>query len=127
LNVALSDTSGTIDSSVTEDLSPGHGTASISKDGDSQVHTVRGDQLINEGEIPQPNVVKIDVEGAEWLVINGLKTALANEKCRVVYCEVHFPTDYSSRGSIYDHNIEMTDIISQLEQCGYKVEKMEAE
>ena len=38
---------------------------------------------------PAPTMVKIDVEGAELGVIAGLKETLADERCRLLFCEVH--------------------------------------
>ena len=49
----------------------------------------RGDSLISSGACPTPNLVKIDVEGAELEVIEGLSGALKNPACRLVICEVH--------------------------------------
>jgi hypothetical protein len=39
---------------------------------------------------PIPNVIKIDVEGAEIKVIEGLSKTLAHQDCKAVLCEVHF-------------------------------------
>ncbi|MFD1600376.1 FkbM family methyltransferase [Halobellus rarus] len=74
---------------------PGVVDEAVSVDGDggdeSGVATdvVTGDSLVESGEIPQPTVVKIDVEGAEVDVLGGLQRTLANPACRLVYCEVH--------------------------------------
>ncbi len=46
--------------------------------------------LVAEGDVPQPNVVKIDVDGAEEEVIDGLGDVLANTHCKAVFCEIHF-------------------------------------
>jgi FkbM family methyltransferase len=48
-----------------------------------------GDRLVTGGTLPVPNVVKIDVEGAEMKVLDGLTATLARDACRHVYCEVH--------------------------------------
>jgi FkbM family methyltransferase len=50
----------------------------ISSQGKLQVKTVSLDKLINTGEIPSPNYIKIDVEGAEMQVLSGAKSLLEN-------------------------------------------------
>jgi FkbM family methyltransferase len=54
-----------------------------------EVRVLQGDALVHSGALPTPNVMKIDVEGAELGVIAGSKDALADETCRLVFCEVH--------------------------------------
>lgn len=53
------------------------------------VRLVQGDQFVREQGIPPPNLVKIDVEGAELAVLQGLEKSLRHEECRFVLCEVH--------------------------------------
>ena len=53
------------------------------------VPVARGDALVKNGTLPTPNIVKIDVEGAELHVVQGLQDVLARQNCRIVYCEVH--------------------------------------
>jgi len=45
-----------------------------------------GDKIIKEENLPKPNIIKIDVEGAELKVLRGLENSLQN--CRVCYAEV---------------------------------------
>jgi FkbM family methyltransferase len=54
-----------------------------------EISAKRGDDLIDEENIPIPNIVSIDVEGAEMKVIQGLEEALSNDECRALFCEVH--------------------------------------
>ena len=51
------------------------------------IDTKIGDVLVQEENIPKPDIVKIDVEGAELSVIRGIEENLPH--CRLVYCEVH--------------------------------------
>lgn len=53
------------------------------------VKTTTGDQLLSNNEIPLPNVVKIDVEGAALKVIEGMARTLKSSKCRLVFIEPH--------------------------------------
>ncbi len=77
-----------------------------------QVPIHRGDSL--EAEIIRPTVVKIDVEGAELDVIQGMALALSRPECRAVFCEVHF--------SILEQNgssLAPIEIQSLLRQYGF--------
>lgn len=49
-----------------------------------------GDDLIADGAIPPPNIVKMDVEGFEGEVIQGLTRTLSASELRAVGMEVHF-------------------------------------
>jgi len=67
----------------THSLSTGNAERSI------KVDMIEGDRLIEEGNIPPPTVVKIDVEGAEQLVLEGLRATIGSGQCHTIYCEVH--------------------------------------
>jgi FkbM family methyltransferase len=64
----------------------GYGTGRIGE-GTKTVETVRGDSIISREGLESPDVVKIDVEGAEGLVIAGMSNSLS--RCRRIYCEIH--------------------------------------
>ena len=49
----------------------------IASDGQLQIETVCIDELVSKGQLPPPDYVKIDVEGAEMLVLSGAKDVLA--------------------------------------------------
>jgi FkbM family methyltransferase len=60
---------------------------------DSKAETVpieltTGDEYLSEQGIT-PDVMKIDVEGHEYHVIDGLKKTLESDPCRAIYCEIH--------------------------------------
>jgi len=93
-------------------------TDSRAKKGD-KIRTVKGDELINQGKIPRPNVVKIDVEGAEPLVIRGLKEALLDNSCRLLYIEVHLPA--SHRPSINDFGMDLPELKETLKKYGFEL------
>lgn len=58
------------------DEGPHHSMGHISTQGSLTVKMVSLDELVLRGEIPVPDYVKIDVEGAELLVLTGAKTLL---------------------------------------------------
>lgn len=48
------------------------------------------DNLILSKEIPYPNVIKIDIEGAEFIALKGMKNLLlSREKPRIIFVELH--------------------------------------
>lgn len=62
------------------DNSSGPSVGHISELGALRVTTVMLDSLVDEGRIPSPHLVKIDVEGAEAAVLRGMKTILLTSK-----------------------------------------------
>jgi len=73
------------------------------------VRTERGDDLIDRQGLRLPTVIKIDVEGEEERVLDGLGETLRDDRCRVVYCEIHEDrADYDS-------------IVATLEEAGFSV------
>lgn len=72
-----------------------------------------GDTLVADGEYNVPNLVKIDVEGAEFDVLEGMKGILNRPECRVVYVEVH-----RSLG------VQVDDIQEFLVTAGFEVERL---
>jgi FkbM family methyltransferase len=54
-----------------------------------RVKVEKGDRLVAEENLPLPRAVKIDVEGHEHAVIQGLCHTLAQPACKLVCCEIH--------------------------------------
>lgn len=52
-----------------------------------EVPSKKLDTLIREQALPNPTVIKIDVEGAEFDVLNGMSEAI--DSVRLLYCEIH--------------------------------------
>ena len=51
-----------------------------------------GDRMVERDEICTPNIIKIDVEGHEREVIEGLRSTLGPPAVRSVFIELHFAT-----------------------------------
>jgi FkbM family methyltransferase len=51
------------------------------------IQGMAGDEALRD--FPIPSVVKIDVEGHEFAVLNGLKRTLSNKSCRLLSVEIH--------------------------------------
>jgi FkbM family methyltransferase len=119
LEVALSDSHGTTNFT-SPDGDPGNQTGNISPTGDSiEVKTITGDELVDGGLVPSPTVVKIDVEGAEPLVINGLENSLNNNSCRLLYCEIHLPAEH--RPSAEDYAESRESILRKISEFGFDI------
>jgi len=70
------------------------GNSSLVQQGEEDVNTeiveiASGDELAAAERLPAPRVVKIDVEGYEYAVIQGLRKTLGQTSCELVCCEVH--------------------------------------
>ncbi|UHH26568.1 FkbM family methyltransferase [Halobacterium noricense] len=118
LEVALSDTNGTIDFALTGDEA-GEGEHAIATDSDSksiEVQTARGNSIIEERGLPMPTVVKIDVEGAELSVLRGMEHVL-QKSCRLVYVEVH-------PDKLENFNSKPSEVESILEDAGFTINKL---
>lgn len=60
----------------------------LKKKGQS-VHVLTADKVIKESIADTPSVIKIDVEGAEILVLEGMTELLKNPSLRIILIEVH--------------------------------------
>lgn len=127
---ALSDSTGTVEFDQPEKTDIGYGSASIGTGSAKSHSTVEvaaksGDELVSNDEVPMPTVIKIDVEGAEPLVIEGLKDTLSNADCRLVYCEIH-QGNVEYRPSISDFEMTLADMKRRFEDFGFDVEELQA-
>lgn len=96
-------------------------------DADREVDAVPADDLAADGDVPEPNVVKIDVEGAEPLVVDGMERLLDRDACRALFCELHLPHPDDLRPSIRDFGSSVEDLRSELAARGFDVEVLEHE
>lgn len=71
----------------------------IGSRGNVTVKTEAIDNLIHKGEIPTPDIIKLDIEGAEILALRGMKNLLTSQKSpRFMFIEFHpdFLLNYDS-------------------------------
>ncbi|MDX6689337.1 MAG: hypothetical protein QOG15_794 [Solirubrobacteraceae bacterium] len=85
------------------------------------VRTVSLDDLVSSGEAPIPDVVKIDVEGAELDVIAGMAELLLEAR-PVVVCEMH-GTNAAFAAVMREHGYDVTNLdgVEPLERAGVNV------
>lgn len=60
------------------------------------------DQVMNEMDIPKIDILKLDVQGAEHLVINGAFDACANGAISVIYSEIITQPTYINQKTFHD-------------------------
>jgi FkbM family methyltransferase len=110
LNQALSDTTNPLSLAFNEN---GAG-IQRSSDPSSALHVVpgiTGDEALRGAPIPA--AVKIDVEGHEYAVLNGLRQTLSSPCCRRLCLEIH-PT-------LLPEGIDQSGIMTFLDGCGFHV------
>ncbi|WP_082837681.1 FkbM family methyltransferase [Haladaptatus sp. R4] len=112
--IALSDEDG-IGSLAIRSLNYGEGKHSLSVDGELDIDVYRGETLVEEGRYPSPDILKIDVEGAELQVLRGFESILPD--IRVVYAELHHELSQH-----YDTTTE--EIEAYLRDHGFDVERL---
>lgn len=112
--MALADSTGTSTFGPVEVDNPTGvaGFATGSGDEYIDIRTATGDSLVEEGEVPSPDIVKIDVEGVEGQVLKGCESVL--KECRAVFCEIHGATE------IEDERAQ--PIAQKLESYGFSVQ-----
>lgn len=82
------------------------------------VTTERGD----DSKHPQPNIVKVDVEGAGPLVVEGMKDILSSDECHTIIFETHEPNPVQP--SHEDFGYTEREFIELVEECGFEVENL---
>ena len=83
-DVAVSDQTGEAAFDLGASTSMGH----LAESGEIKVKMVRLDDLLIEGQVKSPDYMKVDVEGAEFDVLNGARELLARHK-PVIFLDTH--------------------------------------
>ncbi len=118
MSVAVGDVDGTAALLVARH--PGGSTIEPSTSVDAQrtvfVDQVTIDTLVTSGRLPPPNVVKIDVEGAEPAVLRGMSETLRAHRPRLIV-ELDAADDVQLDQSY-------AEVRNQLEEFGYRCERL---
>lgn len=94
----------------------GHGSLTSSRGvnkAEIEVQTVRGDDFADENK--DPDLVKIDVEGAELKVLKGMEKTLNKKDIKLIYCEIH-SKELESKVQNYLSNLGYNSTIQEI--CG---------
>jgi len=115
---AIADQSGTMEMNINSHPAK-HQLAYETTDGQESVElpVCTGDSLVRDSERSPPNVLKIDVEGAEYDVLDGWRSTLSGGICRAIYIELH-PFALEDFGSSEDN------VFSLLSELGYQTETL---
>ncbi|WP_256301102.1 FkbM family methyltransferase [Haloarchaeobius salinus] len=112
--VALGDSDGTAHLHLHGDQSGGGQHSLVDEAEDAvEVDTARGASFVADGG-PAPNVLKIDVEGAELGVLDGMPELLATDHCRVLFVEVH-----------HEHGVSNDAVEGRLHAAGFETTAIE--
>jgi len=77
--------------------------------GSQIVEVVVGDQFRKAEKLPVPRMIKIDVEGYEYAVLQGLRATLSQPTCEVVLVEVH--STMLPRGITIESIVELLKVV----------------
>ncbi|QGA80893.1 FkbM family methyltransferase [Candidatus Nanohalobium constans] len=114
---AASDKEGTERISIEKDVT-GEGQVNLtnSEEG-TKIKSCRLDNLVNKEVIPSPDVIKIDVEGAELKVLKGMENIDKKELPEAIYCEIH-PT-------VERYGATTDQVEQKLREMDYKLETLD--
>ena len=84
MEVAVSNVNGSVFFEPGISIATGH----LSKTGSLEVQSISLDKLFNDGTLPAPDVIKVDVEGAELDVFTGAQELIKNHR-PLIFVDTH--------------------------------------
>jgi FkbM family methyltransferase len=127
-DIALSDTQGKIPMTRSaKESRTGLGGVGIDLDSNSkgfEAQSMPADHIISKNNLPKPNVIKIDVEGASPIVIKGMEKSLQSSKCHTVFVEVHPPGYNPPNPSIEDFGMTIDELENHMRAFGFEMSEI---
>lgn len=99
-----------------------NGVVNLELNQDGSMKAIPGDRIFRGSEVPK--TIKIDVEGAEGLVLQGLKETIAKPKCRNIFMELHYPASTIERNSMQSYGTKEKEIKELLKSKGFTIETL---
>jgi FkbM family methyltransferase len=84
----------------------------------SYIETVKLDDIVKKFNIKMIDLVKIDVQGSEMQVLEGLKKTLKEKKIYMLLVEVSCENNNTG---IYENNSDVSELISFMNKYNYKI------
>jgi len=72
-------------------------------------HSTTVDDLLDQGVIHPANLVKLDVDGNEWMIIQGMNSLLHNRPPRSLQVELHPQDEVQTIQSLQSHGYTLTE------------------
>lgn len=107
IEAAVSDKSGSAHFDPGASTAMGH----IASKGQLEVQLVSLDDLYSKGQLPVPDYMKVDVEGAEYEVLNGARKILQTER-PILFLDTHTRSAHAKTVALLqelDYNLECID------------------
>lgn len=104
---------------------PGHGVFKQIREPDDASSEITVQQqtttaVVDAGIAPSPTVLKIDVEGSEGKVLEGMADLIDAGAVRTIFLEIHNPADH--RLSVEDFGSSEAEILSRLREWGFTID-----
>lgn len=84
----------------------------------SNVETIKLDDIVKNFNIKMIDLIKIDVQGSEMKVLNGLKQTIKKNKVYMLLVEVSCETN---KVGVYENNSDVSELISFMNRYNYKI------
>lgn len=108
-----------------EEPGPGHGVFKQTRGSDDAASEITvqertASEVVDTGLAARPTVVKIDVEGSEGKVLDGMADLIEAGAVRTIFLEIHNPARH--RLSVEDFGSSEAEILARLREWGFDID-----